>query len=101
DYRVVAPSRFPSVERDLAVIVPLETPAYAVEATTRRHGGPLLRDVPLFDTSRGQPLAETDKSLAYRLTLRDDDRTLTDAERDAAVAGVVAGLSREHRARVL
>ena len=93
DYRVTAPARFPSVERDLAVIVPAETPAYAVEATIRRHGGPLLRDVALFDIYRGQPLAETDKSLAYRLTLRDDERTLTDAELDAAVAGVMAGLT--------
>jgi phenylalanyl-tRNA synthetase beta chain len=99
DYRVVAPSRFPSVERDLAVIVPLETPAYAVEETIRRHGGPLLRDVDLFDIYRGQPLAETDKSLAYRLTLRDDDRTLTDAELDEAVARVVSGLTDDLGAR--
>ncbi len=100
DHRVSAPSRFLSVERDLAVVVPLETPAHAVEATIRRHGGTLLRDVALFDIYRGQPLAETDKSLAYRLTLRDDERTLTDAELDAAVAGVVTGLSEDLGARL-
>ncbi|MEO8437424.1 MAG: phenylalanine--tRNA ligase subunit beta [Chloroflexota bacterium] len=99
DYRVAAPSRIPSVERDLAVIVPLETPAYAVEATIRRHGGPLLRDVALFDIYRGQPLAEGDKSLAYRLTLRDDERTLTDPELDEAVVAVVAGLTGDLGAR--
>jgi phenylalanyl-tRNA synthetase beta chain len=99
DYRVAAPSRFPSVERDVAVIVPVETPAYVVEETIRRHGGPLLRDVALFDIYRGQPLAETDKSLAYRLTLRDDDRTLTDAELDEAVARVVNGLTDDLGAR--
>ena len=64
-----------------------------------RHGGPLLRDIALFDIYRGQPLAETDKSLAYRLTLRDDDRTLTDADLDEAVAGVVAGLTVDLGAR--
>jgi phenylalanyl-tRNA synthetase beta chain len=100
DYRVAAPSRFPSVERDLAVIVPAETPADTVEATIRRHGGPLLRDVALFDIYRGQPLAGTDKSLAYRLTLRDDERTLTDVELDAAVAGVITGLSQDLGARL-
>jgi phenylalanyl-tRNA synthetase beta chain len=100
DYRVAAPSRFPTVERDVAVIVPAETPARAVEATIRRHGGRLLRDVALFDIYRGQPLAATDKSLAYRLTLRDDERTLTDAELDAAIAGVVAGLSQDLGARL-
>ena len=68
-------------------------PPPTVEAAIRRHGGPLLRDVALFDIYRGQPLAETDKSLAYRLTLRDDERTLTDAELDAAVAAVMAGLT--------
>ena len=99
DHRVTAPPRFPSVERDVAVIVPVETPAATVEATIRRHGGPLLRDVGLFDIYRGQPLPEADKSLAYRLTLRDDERTLTDAELDDAVAAVVTGLTDDLGAR--
>jgi phenylalanyl-tRNA synthetase beta chain len=99
DHRVNAPSRHLSVERDLAILVPVETPAAVVEATIRRHGGPLLRDVTLFDIYRGKPLAETDKSLAYRLTLRDDDRTLTEAELDAAVGAVVTGLTNDVGAR--
>ncbi len=99
DYRVTAPSRFPSVERDLAIIVPVDTPARAVEEAIRRHGGPLLRDVALFDIYRGQPLDEADKSLAFRLTLRDDERTLTDAELDEAVARVVSGLTDDLGAR--
>ena len=59
----------------------------------------LSRDVALFDIYRGQPLAETDKSLAYRLALRDDERTLTDAELDDAVARVVRGLTDDLGAR--
>ena len=43
--------------------------------------------------------AETDKSLAYRLALRDDERTLTDAELDDAVARVVRGLTDDLGAR--
>ena len=99
DHRVAAPSRHLAVERDLAVLVPLETPAAVVEAAIRRHGGPLLRDITLFDIYRGAPLAATDKSLAYRLSLRDDDRTLTEAELDAAVAGVISGLTADVGAR--
>ncbi len=99
EHRVTAPSRIPSVERDLAIIVPLDTPASEIEATIRRHGGPLLRDVALFDIYRGQPLADGDKSLAYRMTLRDDERTLTDPELDAVVATVVEGLTVELGAR--
>jgi phenylalanyl-tRNA synthetase beta chain len=98
-YRVGAPSRQPTVERDLAVIVPDARPAADVEAAIRRHGGPLLRGVTLFDIYRGRPLAEGDKSLAYRLLLRDDERTLTEAELDAVVAAVVAGVSADVGAR--
>jgi len=97
--RVTAPSRHLSVERDLAVIVPLERPAAEVEAAIRRHGGPLLRAVELFDIYRGKPLDETEVSLAYRLTLRDDERTLTEEELDAAVAAVAGGLTADLGAR--
>ena len=99
DHRVIAPSRQPSVERDIAVIVASERPAADVEAAIHRHGGALLRDVALFDIYRGRPLADGNKSLAYRLTLRDDERTLTEGELDALVAGVVAGLTEDVGAR--
>ena len=97
--RVGAPSRHQSSERDLAVIVADERPAAEVAASIRRHSGPILRDVTLFDVYRGQPLAAGEVSLAYRLTLRDDDRTLTEAELDATVAAVVDGLERDVAAR--
>jgi len=98
-YRVAAPSRQPTVERDLAVIVPIERAASDVDTAIRRHAGPLLRGVTLFDIYRGRPLAEGDKSLAYRLQLRDDERTLTEAEVDAVVAAVTAGLTTDIGAR--
>jgi phenylalanyl-tRNA synthetase beta chain len=84
--------RFPVVERDLAVIVAEARPAAEVEATIRSHGGPLLRKVRLFDLYRGTPLAEGQKSLAFRLVFGTVDRTLTEGEVDSAVAAVVAGL---------
>jgi phenylalanyl-tRNA synthetase beta chain len=100
DVRTAAPSRHPSVQRDLAVVVPNDASAAAVEAAIRGHGGTLLRAVTLFDIYRGRPLEETEKSLAYRLTLRDDERTLTEAEVDSAVSRVVAGLAADIGARV-
>jgi phenylalanyl-tRNA synthetase beta chain len=93
--RIVAPSRHPSVERDLAVIVGEQRPAADVEASIRRHGGPLLRQVVLFDVYRGRPLAEADKSLAWRLTFAADERTLTEADVDDAVAAITTGLADE------
>jgi phenylalanyl-tRNA synthetase beta chain len=90
--RVIAPSRQPAIERDLAVIVALDTPAAAVETAVRRHGGPLLRSVRLFDIYQGRPLEADERSLAYRLAFQADDRTLVEAEVDGAVAAITDGL---------
>jgi phenylalanyl-tRNA synthetase beta chain len=98
--RVTSPSRLPLVERDLAVIVPEATPAAHVADAIRRHAGPLLRSVALFDIYRGRPLADTDKSLAYRLAFGADDRTLVEAEVDAAIATVTDGLARDVAGRL-
>jgi phenylalanyl-tRNA synthetase beta chain len=84
--------RFPEVERDVAVVVGEAHSAADVEATIRRHGGELLRGLRLFDLYRGVPLSSDEKSLAYRLVLGAADRTLTEAEVDAAMTGVRAGL---------
>ncbi|MFL5674765.1 MAG: phenylalanine--tRNA ligase subunit beta, partial [Chloroflexota bacterium] len=99
-YRVAAPSRQPTVERDLAVIVPEDRGAAEVASTIRSHAGPLLRDLTLFDVYRGKPLGEGEKSLAYRLALRDEDRTLTEAELDAVVEAVKTGLAADLGARI-
>jgi phenylalanyl-tRNA synthetase beta chain len=85
-------ARFPEVERDLAIVVPEATPAADVAALVRAHAGDLLRDAELFDIYRGVPLAPDEKSLAYRLRLGADDRTLTEPEVEAAVAAVLAAL---------
>jgi phenylalanyl-tRNA synthetase beta chain len=86
-------ARFPAVERDLAVVLPEGQPAGAVAALIRRTGGDLLRDVALFDIYRGAPLAAGEKSLAHRLTFQSADRTLTEAEVDAAIAAITAALA--------
>ncbi len=97
---VVPIPRFPEVERDLAVVVAEARTAAEVEATIRRHGGSLLRGLRLFDLYRGAPLAASEKSLAYRLTLGANDRTLTEAELDAAVAQVRTGLESDLGAHI-
>jgi phenylalanyl-tRNA synthetase beta chain len=93
--RSATPSRHPVVDRDLAVIVAEARPAADVEDSIRRHGGPLLRSVVLFDIYRGRPLGDGDKSLAYRLAFQADHRTLTEAEIDGAIEAVTAGLASE------
>ena len=90
--RAPAVGRHPEVERDLAIVVPESTVAADVEAAIRARGGELLRACRLFDIYRGVPLAADEKSLAYRLRFGAPERTLTEAEIEAAVAAIVAGL---------
>jgi phenylalanyl-tRNA synthetase beta chain len=100
DAHGATPPRHPAVQRDVAIVVRLDVPAGDVEGAIWRHGGPLLRAVALFDIYRGRPLDDAEKSLAYRLTLRDDERTLTESEVDSAVGAVMAGLAADIGARV-
>jgi phenylalanyl-tRNA synthetase beta chain len=95
DARGATPSRFPAVQRDIAVIVDEARPAAAVATSIRRHAGTLLQALDLFDIYRGRPLADAEKSLAWRLTFASDERTLTEAEVDDAMAAVAAGLARD------
>jgi phenylalanyl-tRNA synthetase beta chain len=98
--RVTTPARHPVVERDLAVIVAADLPAADVEAAIRRRGGPLLRSIALFDIYRGRPLEESEKSLAYRLAFQSDERTLTEADVDGAIAAVTEGLAKDVEGRL-
>jgi phenylalanyl-tRNA synthetase beta chain len=83
--------RHQAVERDLAVVVSQDRPAGEIDELIRTAGGPLLADVRLFDIYRGAPLADHEKSLAFRLTLQ-ADRTLTESEVETAVAAVTSAL---------
>jgi phenylalanyl-tRNA synthetase beta chain len=86
-------SNFPPALIDLALVVPADVPAAEVERSIVEGAGPLLEAVRLFDVYTGSQVGPGRKSLAYNLTLRASDRTLTAEEavaaRDAAV-GVAA-----------
>ncbi|MEE7546840.1 phenylalanine--tRNA ligase subunit beta, partial [Xanthomonas sp. Kuri4-1] len=93
-------SRFPSVRRDLAFLVPEAVGWAALAASVRATVGPLLREVQLFDRYVGQGVEPGFKSLAMGLILQDNSRTLTDRDVETVVADVVAVIEREHRARI-
>lgn len=93
-------SRFPSMRRDLAFLVPEAAVWADLEATLRRAVGPLLREVTLFDRYVGQGVEPGFKSLAMGLILQDKSRTLTDRDVDAVVAEAVSAMEREHHARI-
>lgn len=91
--RAVAPSRFPAIERDLAVVVPVERHSADVERTIRAAAGPLLLDVRLFDVYRGAPLGANERSLAFRLSFGSSVRTLTEGEVEEAVGAVTSAIA--------
>jgi phenylalanyl-tRNA synthetase beta chain len=91
--RVGPLEQVPGVERDLAFIVAREQPAGDVERLIRESGGPVLRDVRLFDVYRGAPLADEQKSLAYRLRFEPISALTAEDDVDAATERVVAVLS--------
>lgn len=70
----------PAVYQDIALIVASDTAAAEVEQVIRDAGGEMLADVRLFDLYAGDPIPAGKKSLAYALTYRLPDRTLTDKE---------------------
>jgi phenylalanyl-tRNA synthetase beta chain len=93
--------KFPAVERDLAFVVDDGVPAEKLlEEIRGADSAHLLEEVTLFDLYRGAPVPEGKKSMAFGLTLRAADRTLTDAEADALIAGIRARLEKNLGARI-
>jgi phenylalanyl-tRNA synthetase beta chain len=98
--RVVPVGRHAGVERDLAVVVAEGVEAGAVAATLQAAGGSLVRGVTLFDVYRGAPLGPSEKSLAWRLAVRADDRSLDEGEVDELVGRLVAAVAAAHEGRL-
>ena len=83
------PSRFPSVVRDLAVLVDAERPVQALLDALSAEKPAIVRSVRLFDLYHGKNLPAGRKSLAFRIVMQDTEKTLTDAEADSAIAQMI------------
>jgi len=86
--------KFPSLRRDLALVVKEKTPAEKVREGILR-GGKWLEKVELFDFYRGEGVSAGYKGLAFSLTFRAPDRTLRDEEVDEIQQNVVKLLKNE------
>ncbi|MDE2406332.1 MAG: phenylalanine--tRNA ligase subunit beta [Xanthomonadaceae bacterium] len=96
--RAKALSKYPSVRRDLAFVVPETVSWAAMKATAETAAGPILRELRLFDRYAGKGIESGFKSLAIGLILQDESRTLEDRDVDMVVAAVVAALGKQHDA---
>ncbi|MDD4629451.1 MAG: phenylalanine--tRNA ligase subunit beta [Eubacteriales bacterium] len=72
--------KYPAVVRDIALLVSEDVYAAEIENTIRQTGTKLLESIELFDIYRGKQVQSGKKSVAYTLTYRAPDRTLTDEE---------------------
>jgi phenylalanyl-tRNA synthetase beta chain len=94
------PSRLPTVVRDIALELDAETPVQAVLDAIHAEKPAIVRSARLFSLYRGPELPPGKKSLAFRVVMQHTERTLTDAEADAARDALVALLGRRFSARL-
>ena len=99
-YGVKPLPKFPSVTRDIAVVVEEKVGAGAMMDAIRRAAQKTLEDVKLFDIYRGDRLGAGVKSVAYSITLRAADRTLTDEEINATMDKVLRALKEQFGAEL-
>ena len=87
--------KFPAVTRDIAVVCGQDVTVGALEDCIRRGAKGLLKDVTLFDIYTGTGIPQGKKSVAFNLTLRADDRSLTADEADEDVKSILDLLKSE------
>ena len=92
--------RFPSVRRDIALVVATAISAHQVEEVITAAGGRLLESVELFDVYTGPPIPEGHRNLAYALSFRASERTLAADEVDSVITRIAQALTERLRAKI-
>ncbi|MFH1820317.1 MAG: phenylalanine--tRNA ligase subunit beta [Candidatus Nealsonbacteria bacterium] len=85
-------SKFPTAVRDLAVLVPKRTKVVNVLNQINAVGGPIIRDIDLFDIYEGEELPEGQKNLAFHIIYQSEERTLTSKEVDEIHQKIIKAL---------
>jgi phenylalanyl-tRNA synthetase beta chain len=93
-------SRFPSLSEDLAIVVDENIPAQRIQEVIRRAGGKFLVGTELFDLYQGPQVPPGKKSLAYSLTYRALDRTLTPEDVNRLRDRILRALERELKGKL-
>ena len=88
-------SKFPSVKKDLAVVVDKNITSDEIATVIKKAGGSSLSKIDVFDVYTGKGIDENKKSIAYSLTFEKMDRTLTDEEINESIEKIVDMLSKK------
>ncbi len=92
--------RYPAVSRDIALVCAADIPVADLEDTIAAAGGQYLESVVLFDVYTGAPIPAGFKSVAFSLTLRAADQTLTEEHAAETVNAILAALADKHNAAI-
>ncbi|CUH96196.1 Phenylalanine-tRNA ligase beta subunit [Propionispora sp. 2/2-37] len=92
--------KFPGINRDIAVILPVDIPADNVYRAILGNAGQLLSDVKLFDVYTGEQVPQGMRSLAFSLYFRSVEKTLTDEEVEIPYKKIVAALETTFGAKI-
>ncbi len=84
--------KYPATARDIAVLCGDALPVLDMKKAIQKAAGPILERVSLFDVYKGQQVPDGKKSVAWSLSFRAPDRTLTDEETDGAMKKVLKAL---------
>ena len=84
--------KYPTVSRDISLVCDEAVTVAQIEEIIEASAGKLLRSIRLFDIYRGTGVPESKKSMAFSLSLRADDRTLTDADSEKVISAVLDAL---------
>lgn len=87
-------SKFPSIKKDLAVVVDKDVTAGEIANYIKKAAGSLLLGTKVFDVYTGTGLEENKKSIAYSLEFGANDRTLTDEEINQILEKIIANLEK-------
>jgi phenylalanyl-tRNA synthetase beta chain len=88
-------SRFPSIRRDLAVVVDAGLGVAELQSVVKQAAGDFLQELLVFDVYRGKGIESGRKSIAFGLILQDYSRTLTEQDIDGVVTRVTGQLKKE------
>jgi phenylalanyl-tRNA synthetase beta chain len=92
--------KYPGITLDLAFVLEKNIPAKKVASLIKEAGGELLKDLELFDVYKGKGLEDDQKSLAFHLMYRSDERTLKDEEVEEVQKKIVNKLESELGAKI-
>ncbi|MFB1050882.1 phenylalanine--tRNA ligase subunit beta [Paraliobacillus sp. JSM ZJ581] len=92
--------RFPTVTRDIALVVNETVSAGDIQQTIAKNAGSLLKEIQVFDLYQGEHLETGKKSLAFHLLYLDPERTLTDDEVEASYQKILLAVKDEHKAEL-